>query len=162
MVLLEKSNLKVITSVNSPSIKNKNLTSMAEQADKFDCYQKSVQEPEHEIEVFDIAFREAYGKKPISLREDFCGTFAVSCEWVKSHKKRWGIAVDICPDTLKWGIYNNRSKLKSEASKRIEILNQDVRSNSKRLVDVLAAQNFSFWIFKTRKEVVDYLKSQGH
>ena len=131
---------------------------MANKADKFDCYQKSVQEPEHEIEVFDIAFREAYGKKPISLREDFCGTFAVSCEWVKSHKKRWGIAVDICPDTLQWGIHNNQSKLKPETLKRIEVLNQDVRSSSKRLVDVLAAQNFSFWIFKTRKEVVDYFK----
>lgn len=158
MILYKDPNHTVITSVSSQNIKNKSLPSMAEEADKFDCYQKSVQEPEHEIEVFDIAFREAYGKKPISLREDFCGTFAVSCEWVKSHKNRWGIAVDICPDTLQWGIHNNQSKLKPETLKRIEVLNQDVRSSSKRLVDVLAAQNFSFWIFKTRKEVVDYFK----
>ena len=50
-------------SVRTQSIKNN--PSMAEGADKFDCYQKSVQDPEHEIDVFDIAFREAYGKEPI-------------------------------------------------------------------------------------------------
>jgi hypothetical protein len=38
------------------------------------------------------------------------------------------------------------------------LLNQDVRKVNRPQVDILAAQNFSFWIFKTRAEVVKYLK----
>ena len=37
-------------------------------------------------------------------------------------------------------------------------LKQDVRKKNKPQVDVLAAQNFSFWIFKTRKEVTKYFR----
>ena len=55
---------------------------MAEGADKFDLYQKSVQHPDHEVEFFEQAYREAFDRKPWSLREDFCGTFAVCCQWV--------------------------------------------------------------------------------
>ena len=144
--------------MNAKSSKNGNFPSMAEMADKFDCYQKSVQEPEHEVEIFDLAYREAYGKRPMALREDFCGTFAVSCEWIRSHKNRQGEGVDICSETLQWGIDNNLSKLTPDASNRLNIINQDVRSKTSKPADVLAAQNFSFWIFKTREEVVRYLK----
>ena len=61
---------------------------MADRADKFHCYQKSVQTPEHEVEFFEQAYRDVFRRKPYSLREDFCGTFAVCCEWVASHNKR--------------------------------------------------------------------------
>ncbi len=37
-------------------------------------------------------------------------------------------------------------------------MEQDVRECSTPQVDVLAAQNFSFWIFKTREEVLEYFK----
>lgn len=131
---------------------------MAEAADKFVCYEKSVQSPENEIEFFHQAFKEAYKKKPRSLREDFCGTFSVCCEWVKSSKKRTAIAVDLCPETLQWGKDNNLSKLKKSQKERITILEQDVRAINEPRVDVLAAQNFSFWIFKTREEVIEYFK----
>jgi hypothetical protein len=132
---------------------------MAANADKFLCYQKSVQSPENEVEFFEQAFKEAYRRKPRSLREDFCGTFAVCCKWVKSGKKRTAVGVDLCPDTLKWGTANNLAKLKQSQADRVEILEQDVRVINKPRVDILAAQNFSFWIFKKREEVVDYFKA---
>ena len=56
---------------------------LASTADKYKCYLASVQSPEHEIEFFDQAFKDEFGRKPKTLREDFCGTFAVCCEWVK-------------------------------------------------------------------------------
>lgn len=130
---------------------------MAQQADKFVCYQKSVQSPEHEIEFFVQAYKDEFGRKPLSLREDFCGTFSICCEWVKTNKKRTAIGVDLCPDTLQWGRDHNLSKLKKSQQERIEILEQDVRVQNTP-VDVLAAQNFSFWIFKTRQSVIDYFK----
>ena len=140
-------------------LKNSKQLCQAELADKFVCYQHSVQEPDHEVRVFDQVYREAYRTKPMTLREDFCGTFAVSCEWVKSDKNRQAIGLDICPETLAWGTENNLGKLKAKVAERVEVLEQDVRSRTVPQVDVLAAQNFSFWCFKTRAEVVNYFKT---
>lgn len=131
---------------------------MADEADKFDCYLQSVQEPEHEIEIFDQIFRDIYDRKPLTLREDFCGTFSVCCEWAKSNKKREAWGVDLCSDTLQWGKDNQLSKLKPAAAERVHVLEQDVRDSNTPPVDVLAAQNFSFWGFKTRAELLEYFK----
>ena len=132
---------------------------LAEKADKFLCYQKSVQSPEHEVEFFEQAYRDAFGRKPTTLREDFCGTFSVCCEWVKSNKNRTAIGVDLCSDTLQWGRDNNLSGLTAGQQDRIRLLEQDVRKRNRPQVDILAAQNFSFWIFKTRAEVIEYFKA---
>lgn len=130
----------------------------AELADRFVCYQESVQAPDHEVEFFEQAFQEAYDRRPFTLREDFCGTFAVCCEWVKSKKNRVAVGVDLCGDTLQWGREHNLSELSKKEKQRLTLVQDDVRSRSERPVDILAAQNFSFWIFKTRREVVEYLK----
>lgn len=140
--------------------KNKKTKStMATTADKFDCYLQSVQSAEHEIDVFDLVYKDAYQRKPNSLREDFCGTFSVCCEWVKSEKGRTAWGIDLCPETLQWGRDNILSELKPAQAKRVNVLKQDVRDKNTPPADVLAAQNFSFWIFKTRVEVIDYFKS---
>lgn len=129
---------------------------LADTADKFDCYQKSVQAPEHEIEFFEQAYRDANGRKPMVLREDFCGTFAVCCEWVKSSPSRTALGVDLCGDTLQWGRDNNLAKLTDSEASRLRLLQQDVRKRNRPQADVLAAQNFSFWIFKTRQTLLEY------
>jgi len=131
---------------------------MADKADKFDLYQQSVQHPDHEVEFFQKAYRDEFNKKPLVLREDFCGTFAVCCDWVKSSKKRTALGVDLCPETLQWGKDHNLSQLSKSQRARVEILEQDVRKTNEPKADILAAQNFSFWIFKTREEVIDYFR----
>ena len=80
--------------ITQPEITSAPLT-MAEQADKFDCYQKSVQSPKHEVEFFEQAYRDVAGSKPRILREDFCGTFAVCCTWVKSRIFMWSSGFDM-------------------------------------------------------------------
>ena len=137
----------------------KDRPSLAETADRFDCYQQSVQEPENEVAIFNQVFREAYDRKPLTLREDFCGTFAVCCQWAKSDSRRSAFGIDLCPETLQWGIDHNLSRLKPKAVARVSTLEQDVREGNTPPVDVLAAQNFSFWIFKTREELLDYFKA---
>ncbi|MEO0514895.1 MAG: class I SAM-dependent methyltransferase [Planctomycetota bacterium] len=132
---------------------------LAERADKYVCYQKSVQEPEHEVTFFDQAYKDAFGrKKPLHLREDFCGTFAVCCEWVKSSPKRTALGVDLDPEPLSWGKANNLSQLTETQKKRVRLVEQDVRKRNRPQADILAAQNFSFWLFKTRDAVVEYFK----
>ncbi|TWT83988.1 hypothetical protein CA13_54620 [Planctomycetes bacterium CA13] len=148
--------------------KQKSKPTMAELADKFDCYQKSVQTPEHEVEFFEKAFHDVYKKKPYSLREDFCGTFAICCDWVTSDSMRTAVGVDLCSETIAWGREHNLAKLDQAQQSRVKLLEQDVRKRNRPQVDVLAAQNFSFWLFKTRDEVIDYftiarsnLKAEG-
>jgi hypothetical protein len=140
------------------SKRKKGKRTLAEKADKFVCYQKSVQSPEHEIEFFEQAFKDAFARKPYRLREDFCGTFAICCEWVASNSKRTAVGVDLCPGTLQWGRDHNLSRLKKSQQARVQILEQDVRKKNSPPVDILAAQNFSFWIFKTREELIRYFK----
>ena len=131
---------------------------MADKADKFDLYQQSVQHAEHEVDFFDQAFRDEFNRKPLVLREDFCGTFSVCCDWVKSSKKRTALGVDLCPTTIAWGKANNLSQLSKSQRARVEVVEQDVRKTNEPKADVLAAQNFSFWIFKTREEVISYFR----
>ena len=130
----------------------------ADCADKFSLYQQSVQTPDHEVEFFEQAYRDSFDRKPLTLREDFCGTFAVCCEWAKSSKKRTAIGVDLCGETLQWGRENNLAKLSKTQQHRVKLIQDDVRMKSDTGFDVLAAQNFSFWIFKTRPEVVEYFQ----
>ena len=141
---------------NKTQKRSKNKKTLAHKADKFLCYQKSVQSADHEVDFFEQAYKEAFGKKPVTLREDFCGTFAVCCEWVKSNNKRTAVGVDLCGETLQWGRDNNLSALSKKQQDRVRLIKQDVRKRNQPSVDVLAAQNFSFWIFKTRSEVVKY------
>jgi len=138
--------------------KKRDRRTLAEKADKLACYQRSVQTPDHEVEFFEQAFRDAYRRKPYSLREDFCGTFAVCCEWVKSNKKRTAVGVDLCEETLQWGRDHNLATLTDDQQRRVRIVKQDVRKRNRPTVEVLAAQNFSFWLFKTRTELLDYFK----
>ncbi len=153
-----KNKPKTYPQIKNPKKLKPGKKSLAEQADILDCYQKSVQAPEHEVAVFDQVYHQAYKRKALTLREDFCGTFSVCCEWAKSDEKRQAWGIDLCSDTLQWGEEHNLSALSEEAAARVSVLEQDVREGNTPPVDVLAAQNFSFWIFKTRQELLDYFK----
>lgn len=136
----------------------KNKPTLAEKADKYKLYGQSVQEPDHEIEFFDQAYKEAIGGKPKVLREDFCGTFAVCCEWVKAGRDRKAYGVDLDPEPLDWGKAHNLTKLTKHQQERVKLIQDDVRSKARPKADVLAAQNFSFFIFKTRDELREYFQ----
>ncbi len=136
--------------------------SLARTADKYDLYQQSVQEPGCEVAFFDRVFRAEFGRRPLLLREDFCGTFAVCCAWAASHVQREAIGVDLDPQPLAWGRRHNLAKLPEDAQRRVKLLKQDVlkvdRDNAGQ-ADVLAAQNFSFFIFKTRDALRKYFQA---
>lgn len=138
--------------------KPKKTKTLAQKADKYTCYQKSVQSPEHEVDFFEQAFKDEFGRKPKTLREDFCGTYAICCEWVKRGRERTALGVDLDPEPIAWGTEHNLDPLTPTQKGRVKILEQDVRKKNRPRVDVLAAQNFSFWYFKTRAEVIEYFE----
>ncbi|MEM7682028.1 MAG: class I SAM-dependent methyltransferase [Planctomycetota bacterium] len=130
----------------------------AADADRYELYGLSVQEPEHEVEFFDARFEERFGRKPQTLREDFCGTFGVCAEWVKLGEDRLAVGVDLDPEPLDWGKKKRLSKLTASQRKRLLLRKEDVRSLGKIHADVVAAQNFSFFCFQTRKDLRAYFE----
>jgi hypothetical protein len=127
----------------------------AKTADRHHLYQLSVQAPETEVDFMTKSFRSLFGRKPVHMREDFCGTALLCSAWVKSQADRQATGVDICGDTLAWGKEHNVSPL-GDAAGRVELLQQDVRAATRRKFEVINALNFSYWIFRTRDELRHY------
>jgi SAM-dependent methyltransferase len=127
----------------------------AKTADKHVLYQLSVQAPDTEVDFLNSWFTKIRGRKPMSFREDFCGTAILCAAWVKSHRERTATGLDIDRPTLDWGKKHNLAPL-GDAQERVTLLQEDVRANVKKKHDIICAFNFSYWIFKTREEMKHY------
>lgn len=142
-----------------PTRTKRNGTRLAALADKYDLYQRSVQSPENEVVFFERTFRTYYKRSPLVLREDFCGAAAVCCEWAKSRDDRRAFGIDLDPTPLKWGEKHNLSKLSADERARVKLVEADARDVLGPKADIVAAQNFSFYFFKTRDELRRYFRA---
>ena len=132
---------------------------MAFRFDKYAHYVNSVQTPEEHVRIFDRMFFDIRNRPALSLREDFCGTFLISKEWVKSHPGRTAMALDLDPEPLAYGKKNTLPQLTAGEKKRITLLRENVCTPQKRKSEIIGAGNFSFFIFKTREEMRQYFKA---
>jgi hypothetical protein len=130
----------------------------AKNADLHWLYEQSVQNAEVEVEFIDETFEKIVGRKPVLLREDFCGTANLCTEWVKLDESKSALGVDFDEPTLQWGREHNLSQL-GERAKAITLVRDDVRAVQEPRADVLAATNFSWWGFKTREDLAVYLRN---
>lgn len=130
-------------------------------SDKHDLYELSVQCPEAEIEFVDTTFRKIRGRRATSFREDFCGTAASACEWVRLRDANTAVGVDLDGPTLANGVKRHISKLNDDQKKRITLQQRNVLhpTGPGVGVDVVVAMNFSYWIFKTRELMLSYFKA---
>ncbi len=132
---------------------------MAEQADRHVLYEASVQNVADEVEFLVGTFREVRGRDPVRLREDFCGTGAAACQWVKSGPLREAVGVDIDPDVLGWGREHHVAALSPEQRLRVRLMEANVLDvDTGAPVDIAVGFNFSYWIFKTRAELLRYFQ----
>jgi SAM-dependent methyltransferase len=135
---------------------------MADKADIHELYEKSVQNVEHEAEFLQTTFEQIRGRKAHLLREDFCGTASVwasvCCQWVKQGEEYQAIGVDIDPAVLEWGRQNRLAKLPTADQPRVSLIESNVMTAQTPPPDILAAFNFSYFIFKTRDELRAYFK----
>ncbi len=138
------------------NMNSENNPTQAELADRHEMYQYAVQAPENEVEFFEETYQKLRDKKPLSMKEDFCGTSYLSVEWCKSDPERTAVGVDFCPDTLKWGEERNIKPAGEDVASRLQIIEADVRDVVEPKVDITCALNFSFCIFKTRDELRGY------
>lgn len=119
-------------------------------------YEKSVQNPSNEVEFFNEKFEEIRKRKPYIIREDFCGTGAISCEWAAqgSEYESWG--VDLDPEPVDYGKATHVKKLDDAGQKRVHYLLDNVLTAKTPKVDICFAFNFSYYIFKERKQLLEY------
>lgn len=127
--------------------------------DKYFYYSKAVQAPDTDAEFLQRVYRELRGKQPTILREDFCGTFAISCEWVKLNSKYMAFGVDLDSEPLKYGQEKYFSKLTHSQQDRLDIYQSDVLNPDLPSTDVVAVFNFSCFIFKARATMLNYFKN---
>jgi len=129
----------------------------ARTADRHELYQLSVQAADYEVGFLNRVYRAAYKKRPLHMREDFCGTALLSAAWAKSHPERTATGVDIHRPTLEWGRKHNVDPL-GTAAERVTLTLGDVRTPRAGKFHIVNALNFSYWIFDTRTSLREYFK----
>lgn len=129
----------------------------AKQADRHELYQLSVQSPEEDIKFLRRVYKSLRKKPAKHFREDFSGTHLLATEWILSGKGCTAEGFDNDPDPVAWGLHMNARRLGDEA-RRLRLSIADVREPSHTAPDVRCAQNFSYWCFQERAELVDYFR----
>lgn len=130
----------------------------AKTADKYVLYQQAVQSADQDVAFLIDTYVNLRDKQPKHFREDFCGTCLLSAEWAKLGKDKTTESYDIDPEPLNWGKEHNLKPL-GEVAKQVQQFEEDARNPSRKSPDVRCAQNFSYWVFKTRPEMLDYFKA---
>ncbi|MBC7833973.1 MAG: class I SAM-dependent methyltransferase [Phycisphaerales bacterium] len=130
--------------------------------DRYDLYELCVQRAAAVVPFL----RAIHGGSARRLAEDFCGTAAVSREWVRSDTSGVASAIGMDLDTgvLDWA----RAKAAAEGLGRIELVHGDVLSATDRItadgaaagdgMDVVFVGNFSIGEIHERSELVGYLR----
>ena len=121
-------------------------------------YEASVQGTDIDIALIERVSRHANGRTPRALREDFCGTALLACDWVRSDPEREAWGVDLHGPTLDWGRRHRLSTLGADAE-RAHLLEGNVLTVNTPPVDVVAALNFSYMIFRERAVMLDYFRA---
>jgi SAM-dependent methyltransferase len=154
--------MKPSSEKNQPKIKgskrHRSLPSRAETADRHALYEKSVQATDFEYEFVDTNFTRIRGREAHLLREDFCGTARMCCEWVSHRDANRAIGVDLDTEVLTWGREHNLAELKPEQRVRITLLEDNVLTVKTDPVDVIMAMNFSWQIFMDRDSLRGYFE----
>jgi hypothetical protein len=132
---------------------------LAEQADIHELYQRSVQSPEADCELFLGIYRALRGDTPKLLREDFCGTALLSTTWCLGDPSRRAIGVDLDGPTLEWGRIHNLAPHAKKLGDRVRLVQGDVLEvDGLPRADMIAALNFSFCVFKQRAVLRRYFE----
>lgn len=126
--------------------------------DKYLYYKRAVQCPDQDVIFLRDTYRELRGRDPTVLREDFCGTFSICCEWTKLNSRYLAHGVDVDAEPILYGLANYLSQLTPAQRARVKVQQADVLNPGLPKSDIICAMNFSHYIFKTR----DMMKSYMH
>ncbi len=126
--------------------------------EKYNLYESAVQNPDTDIEFIEKEYRSHYGIAPKVLREDFCGTGLLSCEWVKRDEEREAFGIDLDPEPVEYGKLHHYLTLSDHERSRMSYVMGNVLDPMNKKADVAVAFNFSYFIFKKRRELTEYFR----
>jgi hypothetical protein len=121
-------------------------------------YEAAVQGVEYDLDVFERIYRRHRGGRFRVLREDFCGTAQMACAWAARSASHLAIGVDHDPAVLAWS-QRHRFPALHEAARRVRLVEGDVLRARTERADVVAAMNFSYWVFRTREALRRYFRA---
>jgi hypothetical protein len=129
--------------------------------DKYRHYRDSVQSPPEDVQFLSGVWRDARPGRgaPLVFREDFCGTFANCCEWVKLGPRHVAHGVDLDPEPLAYGKRVHVPELDREQRTRLHLHKKNVLGPGLPQADLICAMNFSYFIFKDRPKLKRYFTS---
>ena len=126
--------------------------------DRHVLYEEAVQGVEYDVDLFQRIYRRHRRRGFTRLREDFCGTAALACAWVRRRRTNEAWAVDIDREVLDWARAHRVPRMR-RAADRLHLLQADVRASGAPKVDFVCAMNFSYWVFKRRRDLLEYFRS---
>lgn len=126
--------------------------------EKYYLYENSVQCHDADIDFINEQFEAFSGRKPYVLREDFGGTGMLACNWTKQSTEHLSYAVDLDPEPIEYGKKTHYQTLNDEEKTRMHYVEGNVLDDYPFKSDVTVAFNFSYFIFKSRKQLVEYFK----
>lgn len=126
--------------------------------DRYWHYLESVQSADVDAKFIRRVYRELKSHYPKSLREDFCGTFHLCAEWVKLNKRNSAVGIDLDTEPIQYGMKHVFPKLQKTQQKRLKTVLGNVLDAGLPNYDVIAAFNFSYFIFKERQVLRRYFR----
>lgn len=127
-------------------------------SDKHQLYAQAFQNPDSDLGSVEAIFTQEYGRPPVSVREDFCGTAANCVAWVRSGDNRFAAGIDIDAETLAWCRKSYVDALRPDEQRRLRLCHGDVLEVETTACDVILALNCSFCVLKTRKLLNRYVE----
>jgi hypothetical protein len=127
--------------------------------DLYALYEAAVQNVDADLDFIERVWRKEHGDRPRRLKEDFSGAASLCARFVTRHETNRAWGVDLDPEPLAWGRGHRVGVLDAQARSRVELHQADVRDPLPVPVDVVAAFNFSYWVFGTREELLGYFRA---
>ncbi len=128
-------------------------------ADRHALYAAAVQAPARDAAMLVRTYRRVTGRELRLLREDFCGTAAIACAFVRRHAANRAVGVDHDTATLAWARAHHLAGLPRPAQRaRVCLVEADVRAVLRPRAELIAALNFSYSVFHDRDDLVAYLR----
>lgn len=141
------------------STRRSRVSRSASNTDPRQLYEESVQEPSFELRFIDRLYRQRNGRVPALLREDFCGSAAVSAAWVRRRPGNVAVGVDLDKSVLQWAQSRHVDPMRASQQRRITLKMGNVLTTGSPPSDVLLALNFSYSVFKERAQLLKYFRA---
>ena len=134
-----------------------NLT--ARTADPHLLYERAVQAIEADLDFASDVFRRHSGRPLRLLREDFCGSAALSVTWVRRNRANRAYGIDLHGPTLDWALKEHVARMTPDQRSRLVLLQENVLSAAMPPADLTMALNFSYSVFHDRAALRHYFET---